>query len=521
MVFLDGNLSISRFHQIQASDFWLAFEIFIQYFVLDLRKNEFREKKMKRHNSGKNFAAFALFWAFLIMPLASFGQTRINMPKNKYKVQDDIKLGRQASVEVEQQMPILNDNQATRFVQDVGRRLVNAIPNQFQHPEFQYTFEIVNASDINAFALPGGPMYVNRGMIEAARTEGEMAGVMAHEISHVALRHGTAQATKQNNPLNQILGIGAVLGGAVLGGEQGAAIGQTLYSGVMLKYSREYETQADILGAQIMANAGYDPRDLANMFRTIEQQSGGQRAPEWLSSHPNPGNRYERINQEAQMLRVSEGAGQNSREFQNVQRRLSGMPRAQTMEQIARNSQNGRGGQGQGQAGQNPMAGGRYSNRVQLPSSRTRAFSSSGISLSVPENWRELPTQDSVWFAPEGAYGDNGITRGALIGTAQARSNDLAQATQDYINGLLQAEGNNYLRQDSDYSRTNIGGRNGYATVLSGRSPLTNQNEVVTVYTTQLRSGGLFYVVTVAPQNESSNYNAAFRNLIRSLRLND
>ena len=130
------------------------------------------------------------------MPLATFGQTRISMPKNKYKVQDDIKIGREAAQQVEQQMPILNDAETTRYVQEVGRRLVDAIPSQFQQPAFQYNFSVVNARDINAFALPGGPMYVNRGMIEAAKNEGEMAGVMAHEISHVALRHATAQQTK-------------------------------------------------------------------------------------------------------------------------------------------------------------------------------------------------------------------------------------------------------------------------------------------------------------------------------------
>ena len=474
---------------------------------------------MKKYNLGKNITAAMLACAMLIMPLAAFGQTRIVAPKNKYKVQDDIKIGRDASQQVEQQMPILNDAEATRYVQTVGRRLVNAIPSQFQHPEFQYSFKVVNAADINAFALPGGPMYVNRGMIEAARNEGEMAGVMAHELSHVALRHGTAQATKQSNPLNQILGIGAILGGAVVGGQQGAAIGQTLYSGYLLKFSREYETQADTLGAQIMASAGYDPRDLANMFRTIERTSGGSRSPEFLSSHPNPENRYENINREAQMLRVSGNATQDTREFQRVQSRLSGMQRAPSTEEIARSQQNG---QGQGrEQGQNPMANGRYSNRVELPSSRMRTFSSGGIQLNVPDNWQQLPTQDSVWFAPQGAYGDQGITRGALVGTAQARSNNLQQASQDYVNGLLQAEGNNYLQQNTDFTRTTIGGRNAYATTLTGRSPLTNQNEVVTVYTTQLRNGSLFYVTTVAPQNEASNYNYAFRNMLRSIQLND
>ncbi|HEY0049024.1 MAG TPA: M48 family metalloprotease, partial [Pyrinomonadaceae bacterium] len=127
----------------------------------------------------KHLTALVVVWTLLILPVAGFGQTRISMPRNKYKVQDDIKLGRDASRQVEQQMPILNDAEATRYVQQVGQRLVNAIPPEFQQTQFEYTFQIVNARDINAFALPGGPMYVNRGMIEAAQSEGEMAGVMA------------------------------------------------------------------------------------------------------------------------------------------------------------------------------------------------------------------------------------------------------------------------------------------------------------------------------------------------------
>ena len=295
---------------------------------------------MKKYKIGKNITVMMVIWVMLLMPLASLGQTRIKMPKNKYKIQDDVKIGREASAEVETQLPVLNDTESTRYVQDVGMRLVRAIPREFQHPEFDYEFKIINASDINAFALPGGPMYVNRGMIEAASNEGEMAGVMAHEASHVALRHGTAQATKQSNPLNQILGIGAILGGAILAGEAGAAIGGTLFQGYLLKYSREYETQADVLGARILADAGYDPRDLANMFRTIEKQSGGSRAPEFLSSHPNPANRYENINKEAQLLRVSPNPIRNTREFERIQSKLARMPKAPSMSDLEKNAQN-------------------------------------------------------------------------------------------------------------------------------------------------------------------------------------
>src|SRR5690242_17365105 len=134
--------------------------------------------------------------AITAMPFTALAQTQIKYHTIKDSIQDDVKLGRQAAQEAESQFPLLRDETVRSYVEGVGRRLVSAIPSEFQHPEFQYYFKVVNARDINAFALPGGPMYVNRGMIEAAHTEGEMAGVMAHELSHVALRHGTAQATK-------------------------------------------------------------------------------------------------------------------------------------------------------------------------------------------------------------------------------------------------------------------------------------------------------------------------------------
>ena len=122
--------------------------------------------------------------------------TRLEMPKNKYKIEDDVQLGRQEAAKAEQQLPLLRYQEIEDYVNEIGQKLVGAIPREFQQPSFHYTFRVVNSSEINAFALPGGPMFVNRGMIEAAKTEGEMAGVMGHEISHVILRHATAQATR-------------------------------------------------------------------------------------------------------------------------------------------------------------------------------------------------------------------------------------------------------------------------------------------------------------------------------------
>src|SRR5436305_8701148 len=129
-------------------------------------------------------------------PLTTYAQTPIKIHGNKFAPADDVKLGHEAAAEAEKQMQLVRDPELGGYPERVGQRLVAAIPQEFQHPEFRYYFKVINASDINAFALPGGPMYVNRGMIQTARTEGEMAGGMAHELSHVALRHGTAEATK-------------------------------------------------------------------------------------------------------------------------------------------------------------------------------------------------------------------------------------------------------------------------------------------------------------------------------------
>ncbi|MGB7921960.1 MAG: M48 family metallopeptidase [Pyrinomonadaceae bacterium] len=458
-----------------------------------------------------------MFVAIFATPLSALAQTKINNHSNKYSLEDDVKLGRQAAAEAERQFPILRDEVVSAYVERVGQRLVYSIPAQFQHREFSYYFKVVNARDINAFALPGGPMYVNRGMIEAARNEGEMAGVMAHELAHVALRHGTAQASKaQKYKYGAIAG--AILG-AVIGGGIGQVVGQGSQLAVgayFLKYSREYETEADILGAQIMANAGYDPRDLANMFKTIEQQGGGRGGPEWLQSHPNPKNRYGRILQEAALLRVSADATGDSAEFNRIKARLRAMPRAPSMQEIARG-----GGQRypQDNRGGNYPQGGNVGGRVENPSSRYRTYTEGNlIRLSVPENWRELPANDSVWFAPEGAYGQDVFTHGVNVGITRPQSNDFQQATEEFVNSYMRNSRN--MRQRSDYARGKIAGREAIGVTLSNVNEATGRSEIVTIYTTMMRNGDLFYMIAVAPQDEYNNYQQVFQRVLGSIQLN-
>ncbi|MDX6695003.1 MAG: hypothetical protein QOF02_2606 [Blastocatellia bacterium] len=468
------------------------------------------------HQRARGMTALLLAFALFALPLAAQAQTRIAYHSNKYKITDDVQVGQQAAAEAERQLPILRDSEVTAYVNRVGQRLVSSIPQEFQHPEFRYSFKVVDARDINAFALPGGPMYVNRGMIEAARTEGEMAGVMAHELSHVALRHGTAQATKAQK--YSILAGVAGIAGSIFGGPAIGQLGQAAVGTYFLKFSREYETEADVLGAQIMARAGYDPNDLANMFKTIERQGGGG-GPEFLSSHPNPSNRYARINQEAAMLRVTNPV-QNTRDFQDVQARLRGQPRARTSQEIARDGQR----YPHGGSGSDYPQGGQVSNRIESPSSRYQTYTEgNALRLSVPDNWRRLGDSNSVWFAPEGAYGQaqgqSVFTHGVEIGLSRPGSRNLQQATDEFIGNL--GQGNQNLRQRSGYTRGALSGRTALATTLVNVNEATGQQELITVYTSFLRNGDLFHMIAVAPQNEFNSYQGVFNNILRSIRIND
>lgn len=441
-------------------------------------------------------------------------QTKITPPKNKYSPQQDVQLGREASAQVEQQLPLLRDDNVTSYVSDIGRRLVSSIPAELQHPEFNYTFKVVNVKEINAFALPGGPMYVNRGMIEAAKSEGEVAGVVAHELSHVALRHGTAQATKATK--YEIGTIAGAVIGAIVGGQAGNVIAQGTQFGLgtaFLRFSREFERQADIEGSQIMARAGYDPRDMANMFKTIEKQ-GGPGGPQWLSDHPNPGDRYADILKEAESLHV-ENAARDTGAFQSVQARLRQMSPAPSTEDATRNAGRTTGGSPTGTAG-----AGRITGNVERPSSRYTSYTEGNLfRVSVPSNWRELAGNNSVTFSPDGGYGaanqQSVFTHGVELGLTRNETHDLQTATDELVQSLTQS--NPRMGRNSGYDRGTIGGRQGLRTVLSNQNEVTSRPERVALYTTLLDDGTLFYLIGVAPDNEFNNYDQVFNRVAGSL----
>jgi hypothetical protein len=443
-------------------------------------------------------------------------QTVITPDKNKYSTADDVKIGLEAAQQARRELPMLDDSSVDNYIENIGGRLTAAIPSNLQHANFRYSFDVVNMKEINAFALPGGPMFVNRGMIEAARNEGEVAGVMAHEIAHVALRHGTAQATK-----GEKFQIGSVVGqilGAIVGGTAGNVIsaGSQLGLGTyFLKYGREYERQADLLGAQIMARAGYDPMRMADMFQTIERQGGGG-GPEWLSSHPNPGNRRALIQKEAAALNVR-GNAENNAQFNTVRARLDRMQPAYTAEQVARGQIDRRGPRDVERTS-------RGRDVVEAPSTRYRTVSLDNLmQLSVPNNWEQLRTSNAVVFAPEGGYwesgGNSSFTHGLQVGVVRSETHSLEQGTDELVDSFRRA--NPDLRMQGNYRRERVGGRNALSVNFTNTSAETGEREAIALTTMQLGDGSLVYMIGVAPDYEFNRYTPAFQRARATLRVDE
>lgn len=443
-------------------------------------------------------------------------QSAVTPPSNRYTPQQDVELGREAAAQVRKEYPVISDSVISGYLDRAGRGLVAAAPSHLNNPVFEYSFTPVNLKEINAFALPGGPMFVNRGMFDAASGEGEVVGVMAHELAHVLLRHGTANATKAQR--FQIGAVAGAIAGAIIGGGWGEAISQGSQFGLgawLLKYSRDYEKQADLLGAQIMARAGYDPRDLAKMFEAIERESAGKTPPQWLSSHPNPGNRVQYIRQEAEKLTI--GPRNNGTGFAEAKARFATLPPPKSM------TDKSSAGSGGGGAGDAPVSVGTVGQPVPPPSSQYKTARGGRLfQVSVPANWTGVNSSSSVKFVPQnglGQYqGQSVFTHGVELGVARAASRDLGEATDAFVNAIVNS--NPGMRVQTSPQLVRISQRSGLATQLVGRSAL-NQTERVGVYTTVLADGSLFYYLTVVPQDDLAAYDAAFQRIGSSIRLTD
>ena len=240
-------------------------------------------------------------------------------------VNDEIAIGKKAQQEVRQQVPQLRDATVSNYIASLGRKLAARADG----PRFPYTFSVANYREINAFALPGGPIWIHRGAIDAARTEGQLVGVIAHEIAHIANRHAAEQITK-----GTMANVGLGLLGALLGSGTGAQIAQMgaglAANATMMKFSRDHERQADMKALQYMKRAGYDPRGMVEFLQVLRARQGRDpgSVQTFFASHPAPAERVRRLEQEATRLA---GGRRDSQSFQNVQARLDRLAPAASM----------------------------------------------------------------------------------------------------------------------------------------------------------------------------------------------
>ena len=466
-----------------------------------------------------------------------FAQTRITPGFNLFSVDQDREIGRQSAEEVERQLPILHDRSIAAYVNAIGSRLAAVAPGA----DYLYQFKVVNASDINAFALPGGYMYVNRGLIEAARDEGELAGVMAHEMAHVALRHGTNQASKAY--LGQT---GLALLGGLVGNDDGstekkiATVGGFGMNALFLKFSRTAEEQADIVGAQMLAEAGYDPADMVSFFEMLadERARNPGKVEQFFSSHPPLEDRTARINKEMRILTVSSIRPVGG--FKQVQSELLGMRPAASMQQIV---------QGQGPTSpREPRSGDRPVAAIDIgrPSSEFRVFEQRAdfFRMGYPDNWRVYEANQGygVTFAPEGGFVDTGgaerdLVYGVIVNHYDPFDEDesdrfsyssdpiegrtsLARAANDLVAQVLRTNPSLQLMRDSE-RRDRIDGAPSLSVVLSGRSLVTRQEERVTVFTRELPDDHVIYALFIAPGQDYDGLKETFNRMISSLRVGD
>jgi predicted Zn-dependent protease len=241
-------------------------------------------------------------------------------------VQQEIEIGRQAQQEIKKEVPQVRDAALANYVAGVGRRLVA----RARGPKYPYTFSVANYREINAFALPGGPVWVHRGAIQAATSEAQLAGVLAHEIAHISQRHAADKITK-SLVANGLLGLlGAILGNDGGGARAAQAGARILAGGYMLKFSRDDEREADSAGAEMMRRAGWDPRGIIEFMDTLAREQGRNpgRVQTFLSSHPAPADRAGRLRR---VVGAKGGGRRDSAEFQRIRSRLNSMPAAPSM----------------------------------------------------------------------------------------------------------------------------------------------------------------------------------------------
>jgi len=455
--------------------------------------------------------------------VAQGAATSIQPGFNLFTVQQDVELGRASAVEAEKQLHLLNSPSVDAWLNRVIQKLAAVAPGA----QYPYHIQAVNAAELNAFSLPGGPMYVNRGLLSAVSSEAELAGVLAHEMAHVALRHGTHQASTAYLAQSGLSLLGGLLG---RNGGQTAdiinAVGGVGLNVAFLKFSRGAEYDADATGAEIMARAGYNPTAMADVFQKLRAEQGRDpsKLEQFLSDHPASAERESRIRTQARSLAIARASDIGG--LATIQSSFSDMAAAPAQS-----------APGSATAATQPgatatTASGPVATSVGKASKHVTRFEQAAgfFTVSYPDNWRALPASSgvAVSFVPQGGIAElsNGrqvIVEGVIVNHyapfQAGSSGTLKNATDDLVEQLVRS--NSYLRPQGAARATRTRGIAGYAVKLAGASPVTGEAEQVTVVTQALSDGHVVYVLGITPGRLATGFDPVFGRMLQSLRLND
>jgi Zn-dependent protease with chaperone function len=446
--------------------------------------------------------------AFLFLSSTLPLHARINHKPgyNSFSAEQDIELGRDAVKEIEKELTLVNDAAVNDYINRLGQKLVRVAPGH----KFPYTFKVVNSKELNAFALPGGPIYIHTAIITSAANEAQLAGVMAHEISHIALRHSTNQASKAMLAQAPLAILGGVLSGSGIGGQLAQmGIGFGLQS-TFLRFSRGAETQSDEQGAQMLYDAGYDPKAMADFFAVLEKASGGRNGSEFFASHPNPGNRLRNVTELLPKLGAAQQYAGDGPEFAAIKARAASIPAAPDRKPAAANQPAPSSGNG----------------RPPLPSKRMKQVNTEWFRIDYPDNWQVFGegTSTVTIVPPEGVVQvgqSQALAYGSIISIFEATPEAGRRLTLETATGQLvrDLQKTNADRRPVGRPRTFKGpdGAEMMSVSASGRSPLQGQSESNLIVTT-FRPEGLWYVVFIAPEGDYRAWEPSFQQMLNSLR---
>ena len=422
---------------------------------------------------------------------------------------EEIQLGKQNAAEVMKQLPLLPDSDpVAQYVQRLGAKLSAKAPG-YQWP---YNFHVVNVKEVNAFALPGGSIFVNLGTIQAADNEAQLAGVMSHEISHVVQRHGTRAASKQMAAQLPLAILGGLMGSSTLAkaAQMGISFGVGSY---FLKNSRQSESEADLLGTDVMYDSGYEPHQMAVFFEKLEKQMGSSANSlmnQFMSDHPNPGNRAEAVSAEVKTL-LPRTYLADSADFRDIKARVANM-KPLTSEQVAAM-------QKQGATTPTGSAG------DITPSANLKVFNHSQYQISYPDNWQVFGDANSnVTIAPRSGVSQNAIAYGVMVASYQPENphTKLDDATHELLASLRQS--NPDLKEIGHDEPIRVNGLSGKSVDLVGSSPLKDpQGKAIEerdwVVTLPRRDGTLQYLIFICPDKDFGPIRPTFETMLRSVHL--